>query len=434
MRVLIINTSELTGGAAIAAVRLSDALNRHGVKAKMLVRDKESSRLTTVRLPQRLRLRLAFLWERFCILVRNRFSLRGLWAVDIAQAGVDITTLPEFQEADVIHLHWVNQGLLSLRQISKILQSGKPVVWTLHDLWPVTGICHHTDECERFHTHCHDCPQLVAPSQHDLSWRVFRQKLQCYAAGRITFVAVSGWTAERARRSGLAQGRDVVVIPNALPLEPFRLMDRSEARRLCGLPQDAAIVIFGAARIDQPLKGLPRLLEALVQVQKSYAARPLHLVLFGKFKDESWLSRIPVPFTSVGVVSDPEHLGRLYAASDVVVCASDYETFGQTLAEAMSCGCIPVSFDRGGQTDIIQHRQNGYLAHYADISDLAAGISWALTSPVAPELLHQSVVRRFGEEMVAHYHIELYEHLLQPCRRPTPSASETATEGTISQL
>ena len=61
--------------------------------------------------------------------------------------GTDITSLPEFQQADVIHLHWINQGMLSLKNIEKILASGKPVVWTMHDMWPCTGICHHAREC-----------------------------------------------------------------------------------------------------------------------------------------------------------------------------------------------------------------------------------------------------------------------------------------------
>ena len=157
MRVLIINTSERTGGAAVAASRLMDALINNGVKAKMLVRDKQTDRLTVVALPRSPWLRWHFLWERFTIFVHMRFSRTHLFDIDLANAGTDITRLPEFQEADVIHLHWVNQGMLSLGGIGKILRSGKPVVWTMHDIWPATGICHLTLSCRSFMTRCRHC-------------------------------------------------------------------------------------------------------------------------------------------------------------------------------------------------------------------------------------------------------------------------------------
>ena len=150
MRVLIVNTSERTGGAAVAASRLMKALNNNGVKAKMLVRDKETDALTVVGLPKSPMLHWHFLWERFVIFCRLHFSRKHLFEIDIANAGTDITKLREFQEADIIQLHWINQGMLSLGGIRKILQSGKPVVWTMHDIWPATAICHLTMGCHYY--------------------------------------------------------------------------------------------------------------------------------------------------------------------------------------------------------------------------------------------------------------------------------------------
>lgn len=135
MRILIVNTSERTGGAAVAANRLMEALNNHGAKAKMLVRDKQSGALTVVSLPPSWKQHWNFLWERLCVWFHLRFRRQHLFDIDIANAGTDITRLREFQEADIIHLHWVNQGMLSLKDIRKILQSGKKVVWTMHDIW-----------------------------------------------------------------------------------------------------------------------------------------------------------------------------------------------------------------------------------------------------------------------------------------------------------
>ena len=134
MRVLIINTSERLGGAAVAASRLMESLKNNGIKAKMLVRDKQTDQISVVGLQRNWWQVWRFVWERIVIWKANRFKKNNLFAVDIANTGTDITSLPEFQQADVIHLHWVNQGMLSLNDIRKILKSGKPVVWTMHDM------------------------------------------------------------------------------------------------------------------------------------------------------------------------------------------------------------------------------------------------------------------------------------------------------------
>ena len=140
MRILIVNTSEKTGGAAVAANRLKDALNNSGVKAKMLVRDKLTDDITVVSLGHEWRNQWHLLWERFCVFWNLHFSRNHLFEIDLANSGADITKLREFKEADVIHLSWINQGMLSLNSIKKILCSGKPVVWTMHDLWPASSI------------------------------------------------------------------------------------------------------------------------------------------------------------------------------------------------------------------------------------------------------------------------------------------------------
>ncbi len=365
-------------------------------------------------LAQRLRLRLSFLWERLCIWLANGFSRKGLWAVDIANAGADITRLPAFRAADVIHLHWVNQGLLSMDQLARIFNSGKPVVWTMHDLWPIAGICHHMLDCSQFQEHCSFCPQLRYPGAHDLSWKVFGQKQRVYSSAPLTFVGVSHWEADMARRSALARGHSVVVIPNAIPVEQFHRQDRVQARAALGLPENARVVVFGAARLDQPMKGINRLFEALGHLLGSEIdtpEKPLHLLLFGGCKDSQLWQRIPCAYTYAGIVSGADVQSRIYSAADVVVSASDRESFGLTLAEAMACGCTPVSFDCGGQTDIIEHGRNGYLAHYPDVNDLAVGIRWALENPVEANTLRQSIVSRFSADVVAQQYIRLYGQL-----------------------
>lgn len=417
MRVLIVNTSECTGGAAVAANRLTEALNNHGVKAKMLVRDKQTDSITTASLPPSWRLRWNFLWERFVIWWKNGLRRKNLFAVSIANCGTDITCLPEFREADIIHLHWVNQGMLSLKGISQILASGKPVVWTLHDMWPCTGICHHARECNGFHDACGQCWLLSFPKDKDLSHRVFLKKQQVYAEGRLHMVAVSHWLQQQVQQSALTRDIPSSVIPNTLSLQKFHIREKTKARRQLGLPTDRCIILFGAARIDDPIKGFPTLLKAIGHLLSNglYKKEELHLAFFGKIKfPDAVLPHIPVEYTDLGWVNDSDTLSAIYSAADTTVCASLYETFGQTLIEAQACGCLPVSFGNSGQADIIRHRENGYLAQAYSVEDLAAGIHWAFTEGkehISPETMRNEVVHKYAGDVVANQYIQLYEKL-----------------------
>ena len=222
MRVLIVNTSERIGGAAVAANRLAEALNNHGVKAKMLVRDKQTGSITTAALPASWRLRWNFLWERFVIWCHNGFNRKNLFTVDIANAGTDITHLSEFKEADIIHLHWVNQGMLSLKGIRKIMTSGKPVVWTMHDMWPCTGICHYAGDCKGFYDECGQCWLLRFPKDNDLSHKILERKRRTYSKGNIHFVTCSHWLEGMVRKSSLIKEYNLCTIHNTLNVSLFK--------------------------------------------------------------------------------------------------------------------------------------------------------------------------------------------------------------------
>lgn len=414
MRVLIVNTSEKTGGAAVAAHRLMDALNSNGVKAKMLVRDKESDKLTVAALPSSWKLQWHFLWERFCIWLHLHLRREHLFEIDIANAGTDITKLREFQEADVIHLHWINQGMLSLKDIRKILDSGKPVVWTMHDMWPATAICHLTFDCRNFETHCGQCRLLPGGgSTNDLAAKVWKKKQRMLeVAKNLTIVTVSKWLADYAKHSALIGHFPVEVIPNVISLSHFTPMDRMKARGMLGI-YEPVVIAFGAARIDENIKGFHYLVHALqILIENGrFVSSDIRLLLFGGVRDTSVFRQLPVNYTYLGYINDEVHLSRIYSASNATISSSLYETFGQTLIEAMACGSIPVSFTGSGQMDIIDHLQTGYLSDRLSAESLADGIEWAVKKNTIPEL-HKSVVRRYAENVVAGKYITLYERML----------------------
>lgn len=409
MKVLIVNTSEKTGGAAIAASRLTEALINNGVSAKMLVMNKQTDNIYVASTGSWFKKTWNFAFERFVIWANNLFSRNNLFTVSIANTGIDITKTAEFQEADVIHLNWINQGFLSLRGIKKILASGKPVVWTMHDMWELTSICHHSYECNKFETECRNCQFLRFPGRNDLAKRVFTRKAKAMN-GKIAFVAVSKWLADRARRSRMVGSNEIEVIPNSISLPKFPIKDKIESRDFFKIGGNKKVVVFGAARIDTPIKGFGYLKDALRILAERDASlkESVVLVAFGGSKDESVFDDIAVPHIWLGKVNGEAELAKIYSAADVAVSSSLYETFGQTLIEAQACGCMPVSFAGSGQEDIIKHMETGYLAKYKSAEDLANGIMWAFNANTNRNDLRRNVMRNFSESVVANKYIKLY--------------------------
>ena len=415
MRVLLLNTTAQRGGAAIAASRLMKALQSNGVQTAMMVSRGQEAGPDVIRPVGKIRCQSAFLKERWEIFKSYGYSRKNLFAVDTASTGVDITGHPTFKEADIVHLHWINQGFVSLRVLEKILQSDKPVVWTLHDMWPFTGICHYAGDCTRYRSCCDECPQLLRPTFQDISWRTFEQKRKLFDKYSVHFVAVSSWLAQQAKDSQLLCHQPISVIPNVLPLQQFSIRDSKSSRMKLHLPSDKIILVFGAVKIEDPRKGLVYMNRAIrLLIEQGEVKRDqLHVALFGGIKDAAVLEEIPVEYTHFGFM-EVEELSCLYSASDVAVIPSMYETFGQTVIEAQACGCIPVTFTGSGQMDIIQHKLNGYLAEQRSVEDLAAGILWGIHHPAEPATLRESVLKRYSEEIVSKQYIDLYNQLSNP--------------------
>ncbi|MBR1733023.1 MAG: glycosyltransferase family 4 protein [Alloprevotella sp.] len=416
MRVLLVNTSERVGGAAIATHRLMRALNNNGVKAKMLVRDKQTEHPCVINLPASLLLRLKFVAERAEIYAANRFSRDNLWAIDTASHGTDITSLPEFEEADLVHLNWINQGMLSLADIRKVLASGKPVVWTLHDMWPCTGICHHAEYCQGWLTGCGNCPKLTHPADGDLSARTYRRKKAAYAAGKVQFVACSDWLADIARRAPLLEGHTVDSIPNAIDTRFYEPGNKQAARQQLGLPADKKLLLFVAYKATDVQKGINYLIETTEIIARQYPEWRQQLGVIpvgreaGTLRDAFACEAYPQEY-----VTEPEKMRLLYQAADLLVMPTLMDNLPNTIVEGMSCGLPCVGFRVGGLPQMIREGVSGYLARYKDAQHLAELTLDTLVSSRYEQLCrsaHEAALANYSEQVVATRYIRLYEKAL----------------------
>jgi glycosyltransferase involved in cell wall biosynthesis len=411
MKVVVVNHSDMQGGAAIVSLRLVHALQDAGVDARMLVIDKQSDDDLVGMMGGKWRNKWNFLAERLGVFLRNGMRRDTLFKIDTGSHGINLVSHPWVKDADVVCLNWVNQGTFSLKGVEQLAKSGKPIVWTMHDMWNCTGVCHYSFECERYKEQCHSCP-LLETKGNDLSTTIQEKKHRLYEQVPIHFVAVSHWLAECCRQSTSMIDCDLSVIYNAFPINDFnctRLTGGFE-----GIPADMKIVVMGARRLDVEVKGFKELIETTQYIadNKPELARKIHLVLYGDLHDKTLLSKIKIPCTYLGTIASTEQLSRLYRHSDIVLSTALYENLPGTLIEGQASGCVPVTFGMGGQADIVEHLKTGYIAEYKDPASVAQGIEWAIGADVSREFLHSEVERKFAASKIALQYIELFERII----------------------
>lgn len=412
-RIVLLSCNDIVGGAAIVTLRLMHALRDLGHDARMVVLNKKGSDSYVAKAGFCAERGAAFLFERIQIFMSNGFNREDLFKVSTASCGVGIHRHPFVRQADVVMINWVNQGLLSLGELEKIASEGKKLIWTMHDMWCMTGICHHAYECERYMDSCGLCPFLgKRASENDLSAKVWRKKKELFDRLPIKFVAVSSWVKERALQSSLLKGKDIEIIHNAFPVDSFMTKPEQPYDSLV-IGHYNNVISFGAASLDDPVKGVRYAVEALnilVDENPEIASRSV-AIFFGKVRSNSLFEKLRFPYLACGTIADHLTLHQLYCASKVILSTSLYETLGGTLIEGQSSGAVPVSFGRGGQVDIIDHKVNGYIARYLDPRDVAEGIKWAIGAGIPRQELHQSVVDRFSSDVIARRYLELIDRI-----------------------
>ncbi len=327
--------------------------------------------------------------------------------------GIDISKISVLKEADIIHLHWINDCFLSLKALKRIVRLNKPIVITLHDSWFLTGGCHVLNRCERFSKGCRDCPQLKRNRR--LTVRSLKKKKRIFTPAALTAVAPSRWTKGNVEKSPIYQGKRCAIIGNTLDFSVFRPMNSLRKR-----PEEKGErikILFGAINsTTTPYKGFNYLKEMLVLLKESRPelAERIELNIFGAqsgdceeiklYRHKFW-----------GFIKEEKELARLYNLCDVYLVPSLEDSFNQTVLESSACGTPVVSFRTGGICDIIKHKQTGYLAEYKDARDLLQGLLWVLDSNRDNSIgkaARADVRERFSREKIAGKYIQVYKRLV----------------------
>ena len=410
LKIVQLSTYHTYGGAAIAALRLHDALLKSGVAASFLVHQKNHDENGVVALANNyLEKKIAFAHfaaERLAFLPFEKDpSVR--FAFSPAQVGVNISTHPLLQEADVIHLNWINFGFLSLRSLEQILDLGKPVVWTHHDMWAFTGGCHYSRGCERYETHCQNCPYLKNPSATDLSFRLFERKLRLFRRSNLTLVSPSVWLGNIAQNSALTSHLPVEIIPYPIDSAFFKPVDKIEAQIKLGLSPRKKWILFGSMNTQDVRKGFVYFKEAIQSLTAH--SDQLGVLIFGKSKPEIFDS-LGLEVKALGALPANEVI-TAYQAANTLVVPSLEDNYPNTVLEAMACGTPVVGFRTGGIPEQIAHLQNGYVADLKSATDLATGIKFVLLEAdynALSQHARQVILARNSYETVARQYHKLY--------------------------
>lgn len=413
MKVLLLSTYYMHGGAGRAAGRLQKALAGMDVDAHMLVQSNFGESHRYIHGPLSPLERLVALFKPALEMLplmlypdRNRLPFSVNLLPDLVRSKVQSIA------PDVINLHWVNGGFLRIETLQNL---NRPMVMTLHDSWAFTGGCHIPLDCRRYTSSCGRCPALGSHSDLDLSRWTWRRKNKAWRGLPLTVVTPSRWLARCAKESSLFGGLRIEVIPNGLDLNCIQMIDKRVARAFFGLSPEKKYILFGAlGSTSDRNKGFQYLVPALKKLAEAGYGEEYEVIVFGAVEPPD-APDLGLKTRYLGYFHDEVSLNLLYCAADLFVAPSLQENLPNTIMEAMACGTPCVAFDVGGIPDLIDHKVNGYLAEPYSADSLAEGIAWVLKGDVPHATIAKAarvkVESEFRVELCANKYLKLYQEL-----------------------
>ena len=420
MKIVTLSTKDTFGGAAKIAYRLHKSLQSEGVDELMIVNSKRSKDDSKIISVSSLHDRKGFIKSSIDNLLRKRKELNRIkkWDIylstrlDKVYTDLEISLLGNSLEKvpfDILQLHWVGENFVNFTEFTGVKQ---PVVWTLHDCAAFTGICTYYETCEKYKTHCGDCPFLGSKKEQDFSYEIFEQKLERYKNIDFHIVCPSSWLANSVKESKLLGHYPIHVIPNGIDTNSFLAIPKEQAKTSLGLDITKKHILFGGIAIGKDeRKGGHLLLEALNELKKS-TNNSIELLILGV---DSLNIDLPFKTHFLGYVDNEVFMRIIYSAADLTVVPSMYENLPTVILESMSCETSVTAFNIGGNSDMIDHGVNGYLAKPYDTTDFCEGIKFCLENNTNNKLgieARKKIMKGFKIEDTVKQYIELYQQVL----------------------
>lgn len=401
MKIIHLNQSDKEGGASIASYRLHKSLLKHAVKSEFWV-DKKISNDATVKI------KLNF-FERYARRMSNWCSKQIVKAIGIKQKsyfnlGIFGSSWIHYlnnSDADIVHLHWLGNEILSLRQIHKI---NKPCLVTLHDEW-ILGY--------GFHIYSHQAYFKKETLIYKLITNYLRKIREKYHDKNLYLIAPSKFMSNLIKNNHLYKKNKYKTIGHSISQDNWIPVSREIAKREIGVPIKNYSILFSSFGGEKDLnKGFKDFSYAVKEFQNINPNIDISLIFVGDFNDSS-IKDIGIPSISMGILKNKHDLINTYCASDVVLVPSKYESFGLVAQEACILGIPVVAYENSGIADFIFHKENGYLAKNFDHGDLANGLNfWYKNNSKKLIDQNRNILMKYSEERIVQEYINVYKELL----------------------
>lgn len=424
MKVVLVSTYDVEGGAARAAYRLHQGLRQIGQDALMLSKHKTSSDTAIRKISDSSVGRVDRLDQLQAIqdeyINANRTNLSNT-IFSLPYPGFDLSQIACVREADIINLHWIAyfQSPITLK---KLISLGKPIVWTLHDMWAFTGGCHYSSGCVKYEDDCVSCPQLL-DDPFNIAASVLKDKIECLAGANLTIVAPSQWLATCARRSQLFKQHPIHIIPYGLETDVFTPQPKLYAKQQLGIDASKTTLLFGATAATELRKGFAELVESMQYCLEDLKFRRLveegliEIICFGY--PSQLLELLTIPVRSLGIVTSDCELRTIYSAADCFILPSLEDNLPNTMMEAMSCGTPVIAFDSGGIPDMVKDGVTGRLVLHKDTRKLAYAILDCVFDLSTYQQMgiacRQVIEDKYTISVQAKQYLTLFQKLLNSC-------------------
>ncbi len=319
-----------------------------------------------------------------------------------------------YQEADLLNFHNLHSGTFNYLAIPSLTKN-KPAVFTLHDMWSLTGHCAYSYDCDRWKTGCGNCPYpnsypVIKRDNTRLEWQL---KNWVYSRAKLAIVTPSSWLAEQAKQSMLNRF-SIHHIPNGIDTKLYQPIERNLCKTILDIPQDKKVLMFAAEKLRDSRKGGDLILKALSHLPVSLKAETI-LVTIGSGNEE--ISKtVGIEALNFGYVSSDRLKSVIYSATDLFIFPTRADNLPLVLQESMACGTPMVSFKIGGVPDLVRPGITGYLAAPEDARDFANGIVRLLEDNQLRQQMRENcraiALSEYALELQVKRYISLYDKLL----------------------
>lgn len=422
MKIIHLSTFDIAGGAARAAYRLHEGLLKIGEESQVLSLYKTSSDNHV----------LEYSLDKsqnnpdfnYCNYIQNYYINDNRTPISntlfsLGYSGFNIAELESIINSDIINLHWITSGFLSPLTVKKILDLGKPVVWTLHDMWSFTGGCHYTAGCQGYESNCLNCLQL-SEDIFKLPYHLLQEKIEYFNHPNLTIVTPSQWLAKCAKKSSTFQNHRIEVIPYSLDTDIFQPIDKLEAKKSLNLNPDDIILLVGAVTGKEKRKGFLELINSLKLCQNNHLFAELtksnivKICCFGEPNDQ--FQNLGITVISLGKINSDQELSLIYSAADIFILPSLEDNFPNTMLESMSCGTPVIAFDIGGIPDLIKDKVSGIIIPYNNIELMSEKIIQLISDKRLCARMgkksREIITNNYHLSVQANNYLQLYQELI----------------------